>query len=362
MKVLISGGGTGGHVTPAISLAQSIEKKYPNTEFLFVGTENGLEKRVVPTYGYPIQYLSVQGIKGKNLFSRLKALFLLIIAFFKALKLLVKFRPDFIYGVGGYASAPCILAGFVLRKPIFLLEQNTVPGITNRFLQIFCKKIFISFDHSKRFFNPQKTILSGTPLKEEFYLHLRKAKEEQSKSSPKNEKTIFILGGSQGAKPINDIIKKIMLDIDFDHTVYNWIHQTGSRQFIEMKNFYQEHGINNVKCFDFLNNLSHYFAMSDLIITRAGAATIFEIIAAQKPSILIPFPQAADDHQTLNAKSLSNIEAGILLPQDRMTVDVLGHHIKEVLNEETLSNKLKTNLAQIYTKEPASIIIENSLP
>ena len=353
-RIIISGGGTGGHVYPAIALAQAISKKYTSAKILFVGTERGLEKKIVPKYEYPIRFLSVYGIKGHSPIYKIFALFKLLLSLFEAIKIIWKFRPTAVYGVGGYASAPCVIAASLMFKQVFLLEQNAIPGITNKALKYFAQKVFTGFAHAKNYFG-NKGIFTGNPVREDF---LNNKREENSSSN--TEKTVLIYGGSQGASAINQSIKETALILK-DNSKVKFIHQTGVREFPELMEFYLKNKITNIECHAFIDNPLTCFLEADLVISRAGAMTISEIIATETPSVLIPPPSAADDHQTVNARELSEQKAAILLLQEDLDPQKLSELINEVILDDSRLNEIKTSLQAFPTKNAAEIIIKESL-
>lgn len=359
MQILISGGGTGGHIFPAISLAQEFKATFPEISILFVGTQRGLEKTIVPQYKFPITFLNVKGIKNHSFLYRISAFWLLFSAIYQAFKIILRFKPDMVFGVGGYASAPCIIAAFILRKPIFLLEQNSVPGITNRFLQPFAKKIFLTFDHARPYFTRTECITSGNPIRKEFYQNTPISKKENPGFPEK--KSIVIVGGSQGAKPLNDFFKSLIRLTASNHPEIYWTHQTGKAQFDEISRFYESENLRNVQCLPFIEAAVQTYKQADLIISRSGASTVSEIFAVKKPSILIPLPSAADNHQYFNAKELADLELAEVIEQKQLDIDLVMDHILDYLFNRERINKIEMKFAQLGTRNSAEIIIKESL-
>ena len=322
MKLLIAGGGTGGHLFPAIALAEEIKGKDPEAEIIFAGARGGLEERILNGTSFRLKLFDVTGIKRKGLIDKIYALLKVCRATIGSILFLIKEKPDGVVGSGSYSSAPVVLAGILLGKKAAILEQNAVPGLTNRILGKFVRRIYISFEESREYFPRGKTIFTGNPVRREI---LGKVGERVTLSQDKF--TIFVFGGSQGATAINsafldstEYLTKVWNDIEV-------IHQTGDHGFDAAKASYERKGL-NVELTRFVEDMAEAYSKADLVICRAGATTIAEITAFGLPSILVPYPFASDGHQEANARCLADKGAAVIINQDNLTGATLAAAIK----------------------------------
>ncbi|MDR2972585.1 MAG: undecaprenyldiphospho-muramoylpentapeptide beta-N-acetylglucosaminyltransferase [Bacteroidales bacterium] len=316
-RIIISGGGTGGHIFPALAIAHYIKKKNPNAEVLFIGANGRMEMKRIPEAGFNIEGLDVFGIRRdiswSGIKSNLKLPFMLISTVRKAKRIMNSFKPDIVIGVGGYASGPALRAAQELKIPTIIQEQNSYPGKTNKWLSKKVAKICVAYDGLEFFFPKQKIVMTGNPVREEiinFKPNLKEAYEFFNLASTK--KTVLVIGGSQGSQTINQVV----LDFidDFEKLDCQLIWQTGD--FYYKSNEAQLSGLisKKVKIAPFINRMDFAYSAADYIVSRAGALTISELAIVGLPAILIPLPTAAEDHQTANAKQLSDAGAAILLP------------------------------------------------
>jgi len=278
MKFIIAGGGTGGHIFTGIAMAEKIESKYPDSEILFIGTKYGLEKNIVPSQGYNLKYITVRGLKGKSVFITLRNLAILPLGIIQSLIIIKRFQPDVVFGVGGYASGPVGIVASKLGIPLVIIEQNSIPGITNRILSKHASFAAVAFKMADKFITCE-TVLSGVPLRKEFQV------KKQTKRDKKFQ--ILILGGSQGAKGINQaiinalpMIKKLGKEICI-------IHQTGKSSLADVSAEYAKFDL-KVNVVEFIEDIHSLYEKTDIVISRAGAITIAEIKAMRIPSILYP--------------------------------------------------------------------------
>lgn len=299
MKILFAGGGTGGHLYSGIALADFLRQKYPDAEILFVGTPLGLEKKIVPECDYELKLLPASPLKGSGIKLRLKSLLRLPKAYFSAKKILKDFQPDWVLGIGGYASGPTVLAAHFAKIPTAIIEQNAYPGFTNRKLARFVDLIFITFKKAGEFFPPHKTHLTGNPV--------RTANHNTITPRQPHPFTLFILGGSQGAHALNQAILEALPFLKGREKDLHFIHQTGEQDFAEVKKAYQNLNF-SAEVFPFSQNIVPYYQSAHLILCRAGAGTITELRLHGRASLLVPYPYATDDHQKFNALEL--VEAG----------------------------------------------------
>ena len=304
--VLIMAGGTGGHIFPALAIANELNKRSANIQWL--GSTRGMENTLVPKHGITLHTVSAVGLRGKNLFSLLKAPFLLNLAFFQTIMVFVKTKPDVVLGMGGFASGIGGVVAWMLRIPLVIHEQNSIPGTTNKLLSKIATQTFQAFEHT--FDKTIAAITSGNPIS-------FTAQQKSPKSQPLN---LLVLGGSLGAKSINEAIPKLKTELNI------W-HQTGKQHLDSTERSYQG---KNAKISAFIDDMAQAYAWADIIICRCGAMTISELIATGSVAILIPFPYAIDDHQTENAKILSEQNAGVLLPQTELSAQKLDEILSEI--------------------------------
>lgn len=345
-KLFIAGGGTGGHIFPALAIAKAWQEN--NGKPFLVGTNRGLEKDLYPKYSYPFWLLKTKPIKGMSFINRLKALLGLPLALFKCIRLILKNKPDVVIGVGGYASAPMVLAASFLNIPTAILDQNSVPGLTNRLLGLWARRVFLAFDHAKQFFYADKIILSGNP--------------SDKNHSPSNQKTkndefwnLLIIGGSQGAVQVNRWLQEIF---DF---IYQQIpnlkvwHQTGKRDFATIQKWAK--GKSNYHAFAFDPKLDSYLKNADLVISRAGAMSVSEIALMGKASILIPYPFAADDHQHFNAQEFVENKASFLLDQNKNSASDLANLILKIYQNPKLKKQMEKNAQSLAYPDASQKIV-----
>ena len=330
LKIAIAGGKTGGHLFPGIALAQQFEKE--NIDFIFIGSKGGLEEKILPQKGYNLNFITIGGLKGKNFIQTIKNIFLIPIAFFQSVKILLSNNCDAVVSLGGYAAGPASLAGKILGKKIFILEQNSIPGITNKLVGKFADKIFISYKKSESFFNKSKVILSGNPVRKE----VLNALPFKLKT---NKEILAIFGGSQGATSLNETILTLFKNYPEFSDNFFVIHQTGKKDLQKVKDFYTKNKIENITS-DFFKNPGEIYKKADKIICRAGATTIAELVALDKFAIYLPFPKATDNHQFFNAKFIEENGGGKVV-EDKGTPENKAEKIKNIINDK--QNK-KSNL------------------
>ena len=320
MKLVIAGGGTGGHIFSGVAVAQALKKIDPSADILFVGTALGLEKTAVPKAGFNIAFIQVSGLKGHSIKRKLRSLFSLPLAVFHSIHILRKFKADAVLGVGGYASGPTLLAAWVLRIPTAICEQNSIPGFTNEILAYFSKQIFGAFEKTASFFPARKFFLVGNPLRQDLIL------TPHSRSFSQKPYTLVVLGGSLGATPLNELLPPTLEILKSKGLLLNVIHQSGRKDADTLlKNYHTRHI--QAEVFPFIDNMARVYQKADLLICRAGATTCAEVTALGVPSIMIPFPQAIYDHQTENAKELTQAGAALSIPQVQATPSHLAEAI-----------------------------------
>ncbi len=323
MKVIIAGGGTGGHVFPAISIAEEILKRDPENEVLFVGTKSGLENKLVAQRGYEIKHINSGGIVGKGLFKRVSGVFSAAVGTIESASVIRSFKPDVVLGVGGYVSGPVVLSASILRLPTAICEQNSIPGVTNRILSKFVSSIFTTFEGCDKFFSTDKIIVTGNPIRKDIL-------GSKSKPAQLDSFTCLVFGGSQGAKRLNSSVPEALSRSGIKDL--RVIHQTGANDLKNVQDFYNKHNI-SADVLTFIDDMAGAYARSDFVIGRAGAGTVAEITALGKPSLLIPFPYATHNHQLENAKTLETSGAALLIEDEDATPENLAQAL-EVFQDE----------------------------
>ncbi|QPJ60672.1 MAG: undecaprenyldiphospho-muramoylpentapeptide beta-N-acetylglucosaminyltransferase [Candidatus Nitronauta litoralis] len=330
-RVVIAGGGTGGHLYPGIALARKLMEH--DMEITFIGTERGIESRVLPKEGFPLKTIASAGLVGKRGMSRIVSLVKLPVGVLQAMGYLAGNRPALVVGVGGYVSGPAVFAASLLGIPTLIHEQNAYPGVTNRMLGKLAKRVCISFEEAKQFFPKRKVVLTGNMIRKTF--------SEASEPQPRDagEKlNVLILGGSQGASSINKAMTEALQHLDEYKERIQLVHQTGENDLEKVKSEYQKQNW-RAEVAPFLFDMEERYQKADLVIARAGATTLSEVTALGKPSILIPFPFATHNHQERNARVLEAADAGVVL-LDR---EVDGKKIAELVID-ALENPSRWNV------------------
>jgi UDP-N-acetylglucosamine--N-acetylmuramyl-(pentapeptide) pyrophosphoryl-undecaprenol N-acetylglucosamine transferase len=325
-------GGTGGHVFPALAVADYM--KVSGWRVVWLGTKGGMEEILVPQKGYDIEIMDFSGLRGKNLMVWFLLPLRLLLAFWQSAKVLFQIRPDVVLGMGGYPAFPGGIMASLLNKPLLIHEQNSVPGLANKILAKFADKILLGFPNAIR--NEKKIIFSGNPVRKEIS-QLDIPDKRYAERSGKLK--LLIIGGSLGAQVLNTIVPK-MLKLIPDHMRPLVTHQAGRKHLETLKKNYAEAGVEG-ELLVFIENIAVQYADCDLVICRAGALTIAELTVAGIASILVPFPYAVDDHQTSNAKFLSDKDAAVLLPQNELTPQGLAQLLMEFTREKLLGMAMK---------------------
>jgi UDP-N-acetylglucosamine--N-acetylmuramyl-(pentapeptide) pyrophosphoryl-undecaprenol N-acetylglucosamine transferase len=358
LKVIVSGGGTGGHIFPAVSIANAIKKKHPEAEILFVGAEGRMEMQRVPAAGYKIVGLPVRGLvrplwNPKNIS--------VMMDFLKSKKMvkqiILDFKPQVAVGVGGYASAPTLNAAYSLGIPCLIQEQNSYAGVTNKSLAKKANKICVAYSGMERFFPADKILMTGNPVRQNL-LENKISKEEARKSFglDPNKKTVLMIGGSLGARTMNESVLAHLDEIRQSDVQFIW--QTGkyySQSIAEELNKQAE--VPNMKVMDFISSMDNAYAAADIVVSRAGASSISELCLLGKPSILVPSPNVAEDHQTKNAQALSNQRAAILVTDKEAKDKLIGIALKTVADDTQLMS-LGENAKKLAFLNSADVIAE----
>jgi UDP-N-acetylglucosamine--N-acetylmuramyl-(pentapeptide) pyrophosphoryl-undecaprenol N-acetylglucosamine transferase len=325
MRVLIAGGGTGGHVIPALAIARELKSRY-QADVLFVGTARGIENRLVPQAGFGLMRIKVGALKNVNLLTRLRTLFGLPLAILEARKIVKVFSPDVVVGVGGYASGPAMAAAIMLRIPTLAFEPNLVPGFANKMVGHRVSAAAVHFEETKKYFRNAQVV--GVPVRAEFF-SLASATNKDG-SSAGHPPTLLVFGGSQGAHAINQAMAGAIPEVLRQIPGLRVIHQTGERDYNDVQAAYARAGV-SAKVSAFIDNMPQAFGEADLLVCRSGASTVAEATASGKPAIFVPFPQAADDHQRRNAEAIVAGGAAALIPQAELTAERLAQTVTGLL-------------------------------
>jgi UDP-N-acetylglucosamine--N-acetylmuramyl-(pentapeptide) pyrophosphoryl-undecaprenol N-acetylglucosamine transferase len=325
LRVLVAGGGTGGHLYPGIAIAEEV-RAVTGGEAIFVGTSRGLETRLVPAAGFPLELVKVSGLKRMGLGAMLRGLARLPGAFFESARILRRHRPDVVLGVGGYASGPLVFAAALLGYPTAIQEQNSLPGFTNRVLGRLVRRVFVAFDEAAERFARRKVRFLGNPVRRSFL-------DRATASAPTDDgNAIVILGGSQGSRAVNELASGMVRVLDARGRLPPIIHQTGPDQLDEMQVNYAALGYDGrVEVRAFIDDMPAVLSKAAVCVARAGALTLAELAIMRRPAILIPLPTAADDHQTMNALAFERAGAAIVLAQAEASATRLGDLVDEIL-------------------------------
>lgn len=355
-KIIISGGGTGGHIFPAIAIANTFREKYPDSEILFVGAENRMEMERVPAAGYPIVGLPVSGFNRSNLLKNFKVIAKLFASLKQAKKTIRNFHPDIVIGVGGYASGPTLWQAASANIPTLIQEQNSYAGVTNKLLSKKARTICVAYEGMEKFFPPAKIVLTGNPVRknlEETSGNRQEALEFFGLSPDK--KTILVVGGSLGARTINQSILSQLKDILAADIQLIW--QTGRFYYKDISAALDEYKDAPVRCSDFITRMDYAYAAADLVISRAGAGTISELCLLKKPVILVPSPNVAEDHQTKNALALVERDAALLVPDKDAAELLVPVAVNVVSNAERLKS-MSFHMGELAQHNSADRIVE----
>ncbi len=351
MRIIIAGGGTGGHLFPGIAIAEEILGRGNTNKVIFIGTKKGIENRMLGNLGYELQKIDIEGVKGRGLKALMKVIYQIPHSMWQSRQILKRFCPDFVIGVGGYASGPAVITARLLGIPTAIAEQNAVPGITNRILSKFANIIFVTYAQTKDCFPQSKVIVSGNPVRKVFAV--RRAQEQQEKQF----RQLLIFGGSQGAAAINKNVIEMMPLLQKMKDKLRVLHQTGDREVEMVKEAYLRHGL-KAEVTSFIVNMADAYAAADLIICRAGATSLAEITAAGKAAILIPYPWAANDHQTKNAQVMDSAGAAVVINEHEVNGENLFVIIEDLLADKQKLRQMEEASAKLGNIKAAAKIVD----
>lgn len=353
VRILISGGGTGGHIYPAIAIANELKSRFPQCEILFVGASDKMEMQKVPQAGYKIEGLWISGIQRSLSLENLKFPFKLMNSLIKSRKIVKKFKPDVAIGTGGFASGAVVKVAAQMGIPTVIQEQNSYPGITNKLLSKNAKAICVAYEGLDKFFPKEKIVFTGNPVRQDL-LNVAENRQDAIKHFDlnANKKTLLVLGGSLGARRMNQLIEKEM-DFILDQNV-QIIWQCGKFYFEEYKKYNEKEG---VQVLSFIDRMDLVYAAADMIISRAGASSVSELAIVGKPTIFIPSPNVAEDHQTKNAKAIADKNGAILIKESELDIrfkDVFS----EVVQNEELQSELSQNIKSLAKPNATKDIVD----
>ncbi len=349
MRVILAGGGTGGHVIPALAIAQELKDKF-SADVLFIGTVRGIENRLVPAAGFPLELVKVGALKNVSFATRLKTAFDLPRAVLDARRMLADFKPNVVIGVGGYASGPAMLAAAISRIPTLAFEPNVVPGFANRVVARFVSAAAVHFQETAKYFRNAR--VTGVPVRSAFF--------EIPQRTMNQPPTVLIFGGSQGAHAINQVVISAASVLRSKIQGLKVIHQTGERDYNDAMSAYAQTS-KSFEAFRFIDDMPGFFSHADLIVCRSGASTVAEVAAAGKPAIFIPFPRAADDHQKRNAEALERSDAAVMLEESELSPESLTQVITSLLADPTRLQKMGEAARKMSHPRAAQEIAEMAL-
>ncbi len=356
-KFIISGGGTGGHIFPAVAIADELRRRYPEAEFLFVGALGRMEMEKVPEAGYKIIGLNISGLQRSLSLKNLSFPFKVIVSMLKARSLVKDFRPDAVIGTGGYASGPTLRAAASLGYPTLILEQNSYAGVTNKLLGRKVNRICVAFEGMERFFPADRIVITGNPVRQQIVLSGNQRNDENYRFFGLDPalRTLLLVGGSLGARTINESFYPHLPELAAAGIQVLW--QTGKSGYDQAKAMADASGYAGVKVFSFIREMDKAYAVADLVVSRAGAIAISELCLLGKPAILVPSPNVAEDHQTRNAEALVQKEAALLI-RDVEARETLAESCIQLLGDTARLQQLSGNIHQLAKPGAVAAIVD----
>lgn len=350
-RLLIAGGGTGGHLFPGVALAEELRAREPDATIKFVGTRRGIEARVLPDLGWDLEFIEVSGLKTVGAAGAIKGMFRLPRAMWQARRIVKAFAPDAVIGVGGYASGPVVLAARLRGIPTAICEQNSIPGLTNKMLGKIVRQVFLSFDESKRFFSGKKIVMSGNPVRRDLVQKLLAAGTTAGETLH-----VLVVGGSQGAVAVNALAAEALSSLAKDLPIAV-VHQTGEKDVEPTRAKYEAAGV-TADTRAFIKDMAAAYQQADLIIGRAGATTVAELAIAGKPAIFIPYPFAADNHQELNAREMADKGAALMFRQSELTAEKLAAALHPLLTDAARRAEMGAAMKSLAKPAAAATVID----
>ncbi|MFV8332362.1 undecaprenyldiphospho-muramoylpentapeptide beta-N-acetylglucosaminyltransferase [Flavobacterium sp. GSP14] len=351
-KFILSGGGTGGHIYPAIAIANELQARFPNAEFLFVGAKDKMEMQKVPQAGYKIKGLWISGLQRRLTFDNALFPVKLLSSLLKSRTIIKQFKPDVVIGTGGFASGPLLQVAAIAGIPTVIQEQNSFPGITNKLLSKKANKICVAYGNLERFFPKEKMILTGNPVRQDL-IDIESKREEaiQHFNLDSNKKTVLVLGGSLGARRVNQLIEKDLVNMLSQNVQVIW--QCGKLYLEDYKKYNSTH----VQVVAFIERMDLVYAAADVVISRAGASSVSELCIVGKPVIFIPSPNVAEDHQTKNAKAIVDKKGALMLKESELDAH-FGLVFEDLLKDQRKQNQLSENIRALALPEATKQIVD----
>lgn len=355
MRLMIAGGGTGGHLFPGVAIAEELRAREPDAAVRFVGTRRGIEARVLPELGWDLALIEVSGLKTVGALGALRGVLRLPRALWQARRIVRQFRPDAVIGVGGYASGPVVLMARIAGVPTAICEQNSIPGLTNKILGRVARAVFVSFEGSRRFFPVRKTIVSGNPVRRGL-VHRLLASGEATARAPGEPVHVLVSGGSLGAVAVNALAADALIALARE-TPLAIVHQTGEKGYAETVARYASAGV-AATCHAFIQDMAAAYQRADLVIGRAGATTVAELAITGVPAVFIPYPFAADNHQELNARELADDGAALVFRQDELTGDKLAAALRPIVADASRRAEMAARMKARARPGAAAAVID----
>jgi UDP-N-acetylglucosamine--N-acetylmuramyl-(pentapeptide) pyrophosphoryl-undecaprenol N-acetylglucosamine transferase len=354
MRLLIAGGGTGGHLFPGVAIAEELRARAPEAAVRFVGTRRGIEARVLPELGWELSLIEISGLKTVGAIGALRGLLRLPRALWQARRIVREFRPDVVIGVGGYASGPVVLMARLAGVPTAICEQNSIPGLTNKILGRLVRRVFVSFEASQRFFRPRKTVVSGNPVRRGMVQKL--LAPEVAAAREGTAVHVLVSGGSLGAVAVNPLAADALIALART-TRLAIVHQTGEKGLADTVRRYAEARV-EAECHAFIKDMAAAYQRADLIIGRAGATTVAELAITGKPAVFIPYPFAADNHQELNARAMADAGAALMFKQAELTADKLAEALRPLVADPARRAEMGAKMKALAHPAAAAAVID----
>ena len=355
MRLLIAGGGTGGHLFPGVALAEELRARDPDAQIRFVGTRRGIEARVLPQLGWDLELIEVSGLKTVGALGALRGLLRLPRALWQARRVVRTFAPDAVIGVGGYASGPVVLMARLRGVPTAICEQNSIPGMTNKMLGRVARAVFVSFDGTRRFFKPRKTVVSGNPVRRELVQKLL-GDAGPSTTTAGDRVHVLVSGGSLGAVAVNELASEALIALART-TPLSIVHQTGDKSLDATAQRYAAAGV-AAECRAFITDMADAYQRADLVICRAGATTVAELAISGKPALFIPYPFAADNHQEVNARDMAKAGAALVFKQSELTADKLADALRPLISDAARRTEMGARMKSLARPRAAATVID----
>jgi UDP-N-acetylglucosamine--N-acetylmuramyl-(pentapeptide) pyrophosphoryl-undecaprenol N-acetylglucosamine transferase len=348
---MIAGGGTGGHLFPGVAVAEELRAREPDAPVRFVGTERGIEARVLPSLGWDLRLITVSGLKTVGALGALRGALRIPGALWQSRRVIREFRPDVVLGVGGYASGPVVLMARAMGIPTAICEQNSIPGLTNKILGRVVRAVFLAFEESRRFFAPRKVVLSGNPVR-------RGLLAAFAEPAPARAPTprVFVCGGSQGATRVNELASEALVQVAATRPL-TVVHQTGKADVERIRARYAEAGV-AAEVHAFIDQVAAQYLAADVIVSRAGATTVAELAIAGRPAILVPYPFAADNHQELNAREMAEAGAARMYRQAELTAEQLAGALEELLADDARRAQMGSAMKALARPGAAATVVD----